>query len=198
VKSKAIYLAACVLLAATLACNISTPQGPSDSAPEVVAVIVTATIEPQLVEVTTESAPSDQISSPEGSSESSAGPEPVEESTIVTESGDIVSSVSVKNGDASFDGNVVYPGNDSSDDISVKPIGFDSTKTAGKLIFNLTCSGQGKAKVNYKGGIVESGSPGCGETWTISVINGSPDSHITIRLDASGDVNWSLSVKAAE
>ena len=62
------------------------------------------------------------------------------------------------------------------------------------LSFTLTCTGRGKAKVNYKGGIIPSGSPGCGETWAICVIHGSPDSQITIHLDASGDVDWTLAV----
>ena len=97
-------------------------------------------------------------------------------------------------GDASFDGEISYPGDDSSDEITVKPVGFDSTITSGYLVFSLTCSGRGKAKVNYKGGSVESGLPGCGETWKIYVENNSPDSHITIRLDANGEVTWSLSV----
>jgi hypothetical protein len=84
------------------------------------------------------------------------------------------------------------------DDITVKPVDFDDATTSGYLNFSLTCSGRGKAKVNYKGGLVDSGSPGCGESWKVYVINGSPNSHINIRLDASGDVNWSLSVTGGE
>lgn len=187
-RSLAFRLAICGLLAATLACNISTPKGPSNPTPEVVTIVATATL-PQPAEAPTENAPVDQpspTSSPSG------------ESSIVTEAGDIIASVSIKNGNVSFEGEVSYPGNDSDDNVSIKPVDFDNTKTSGYLIFTLTCSGQGTAKVNYKGGLVESGSPGCGETWRVYVINGSPDSHISIRLDANGKVNWSLSITSGE
>jgi hypothetical protein len=111
---------------------------------------------------------------------------------------DVFTSVDVKNGDISHEGQISFPGSDASDEISIKPVGFDSTVTSGNLIFSLTCSGEGNAKVNYKGGAVKSGSPGCGETWTVSVVNGSPDSHITIRLDDSGEVSWTLSVTGGD
>jgi hypothetical protein len=129
--------------------------------------------------------------------ETSLGAENGKSSTgepTITIDGDIFASVSIKGGNESFKGKISFPGNDSSDEIYVKPVGFDSTVTSGSLVFTLTCSGEGKVKVNYKGGAIKSGSPGCGETWTVSVITGSPDSHITIRLDDSGEVSWTLSV----
>ena len=200
-KSIALRLAICGLLVATLACNISTPQGPPGPTPKVVTIVATATL-PQPAEVPTENAPVDQpspVPSPFGeSSGSGSSSESGGESFSVTDTGDIITSVSIKNGDVSFKGEVSYPGNDSSNNISVKPVDFDSTKTSGYLIFTLTCSGQGTAKVNYKGGLVESGSPGCGDTWRVYVVNGSPDSHITIHLDANGKVNWSLSITSGE
>jgi hypothetical protein len=195
-RKEAIYLAVSILLTATLACNISTPQGPVESTPEVVTVIATAT-ESQLVGAPTESnnaenAPDTQIA-PTSSSPSDGG-----DAFTITAEGDIHSNVSIKNGNASFEGKIAFPGDNTSDDIYVKPVGFDSEKTSGSLIFSLTCSGRGKAKVNYKGGAVRSGSPGCGETWTIAVINGSPDSQITLHLDASGEIDWSLTVTSGE
>ena len=116
----------------------------------------------------------------------------------ITDDNAIRDSVSIKNGNKTYEGNISFPGNNTNDDVTIKPIDFDNTKTSGQLVFTLTCSGRGKAKVNYKGGAVRSGAPGCGETWTVYVINGSPDSHISIRLDASGDVDWTLSVVSGE
>jgi hypothetical protein len=138
-------------------------------------------------------------SSPEsGTPESSGGSGSGGGVTTTSPEGDIFTSVSVKNGNASFEGNIVFPGSDASDNIYVKPVDFDSTKTEGKLVFTLNCSGRGKAKVNYKGGAVRVGIPGCGETWTVSVIDGSPDSQITLHLDATGDVDWTLTVTSSE
>jgi hypothetical protein len=200
VKSKAIYLAISSLLAATLACNISTPQGAPEPTAEVVTIVATATADSQSADApadqtTPTASPADDGSGSEGES-SQAG----DVLTSITENGDVITSVSIKNGEASFEGRVAFPGSETetSDNITVKPTGFDSATTSGHLNFSLTCSGRGKAKVNYKGGKVDSGSPGCGETWTVYVINGSPDSHIKIRLDASGDVNWSLSITSDE
>ena len=193
-KLKPVSLAICGLLIATLACNISTPQGPPASEPEIVTIIATATTLGPL-EAPTESAPVEQSPTiPVSENENSTSADSGETGTTTSADGNIFSSVSIKNGDTSIDGHVAYPGINASVEIFVKPIGFDNVKTSGNLIFTMTCSGQGKAKVNYKGGIIKSGSPGCGETWTIYVINGSPDSQITIHLDANGDINWTLSV----
>jgi hypothetical protein len=199
VKSKAIYLAISSLLAATLACNISTPQGAPEPTAEVVTVVATATADSQSADAPAEDAPT-APSADDGSGSESESSQAGDELTSITETGDVITSVSIKNGEASFDGSVAFPGSETetSDNITVKPIGFDSATTSGHLNFSLACSGRGKAKVNYKGGMVDSGSPGCGETWTVYVINGSPDSHIKIRLDASGDVNWSLSITSDE
>jgi hypothetical protein len=197
VKSKVIYLAISSLLAAALACNISAPQGASEPAPEVESIVVTATAESQSGDAEADQpAPTAEDSS---SSEDQSS-EAVEEFTSTTEEGNIKASVSIKNGEASFEGRVTFPGSETEtmDDITVKPIDFDNTTSSGHLNFSLTCSGQGRAKVNYKGGLVDSGAPGCGESWKVYVINGSPDSHINIRLDASGDINWSLSVTGSE
>ena len=206
-RTEAIYLAISVLLFATLACNISNPQGLVEPTPEVVAVIATAT-EAQSVEAPTESsnaeatpAPSstsDGGSADNGSSEGAGGSETTGGDVSTTIEGDVLASVSIKNGNASFDGHITYPGDNTSDEITIKPVDFDNEKTSGSLIFTMDCSGRGKAKINYKGGAVTKGSPGCGETWTITLINGSPDSHILIRLDASGDINWSLTVTSGE
>jgi hypothetical protein len=111
---------------------------------------------------------------------------------------DVFASVSVRNGNASYEGQISFPGSDSSDEIYVKPVGFDSTVTSGTLSFFLSCSGEGKAKVNYKGGAVKSGSPGCGETWTVGVVTGSADSHITVRLDDRGELDWTLTVTSVD
>ena len=201
-RTKALFLAACVLLTASLACNLSNPQGPAESAPEVVTVLETATAS-QPSEATVEAPaqpaePSDgsgaEGSSPEDSSNAGSG----EGETTINANGDILTSVSIKGGNASFDGNVTYPGNASTNNITVKPIGLDSATTSGYLNFTLACSGRGKAKINYKGGAVKKGTPGCGETWSAYIINGSPDSHIEIRLDASGDIDWSLTVTGSE
>jgi len=184
-------------MAAALACNISSPQGSSNSTPEVVTILATATPE-QPVDAPTENSTNDQTSPEDGSSPEGESSDVIGESVSISPDGTIRSSVSVKDGDASFDGSISFPGNHTSDDIAVKPIGFDSTEDSGYLIFNLSCSGQGNAKVNYKGGKIENGSPACGESWKIYVINGSPDSHINIRLDANGEVNWALTVTASE
>lgn len=106
---------------------------------------------------------------------------------------DITASVSIKNGNATFHGEVSYPNGDTTDNVYIKPSGFDSVKTSGNLIFTLTCSG-GTAKVNYNGGSVKNGSPGCNKTWTVFVTNVSADSRVKIYLDSSGHVNWNLVV----
>lgn len=192
-----IFLAACVLLAVTLACNIPfSSQESSESVPETVNT-VTATAAQPVEAPTEESSPTDNSTVEENpgnpnTSETGVG------DLSTTGDNDIRASLSIKNANETYEGNISFPGNDTSDNITIKPIDFDDTKTSGQLIFTLACSGQGKAKVNYKGGAVRSGVPGCGETWTVDVTNGSPDSHILIRLDASGDVNWSLSVTNGE
>jgi hypothetical protein len=196
-RKKATYLALCALLATTLACNISTPRGPITPTPEIATIIATSS-NPQPTntasgESTKPSPTSDDSSSENGSSSGGAGGD----SSLPVDS-DVHSSVSVKNGNAFYEGHIAFPGSDASDEIYVKPVGFDTVKTSGSLIFTLTCSGRGNAKANYKGGAVKSGKPGCGETWTVSVINGSPDSHITVHLDDSGDINWSLTVTSSE
>lgn len=200
-KSKSVYWAISFLLAATLACNISTPQGASEPAPEVgTTVVATATAESRSTDAPAEQLAPTIPSSEDGSSSEGKSSLAGEELTSITEEGNIHATVSIKDGKASFEGRVNFPGSETetSDDIIVKPIDFDSTSSSGYLTFSLTCSGRGKAKVNYKGGLVDSGLPGCGETWTVYVINGSPDSRINIRLDASGDVNWSLSIASGK
>jgi hypothetical protein len=62
----------------------------------------------------------------------------------------------------------------------------------------LTCSGKGNVKVNYKGGALKSGSPGCGESWTVAVETGSADSQITIRLDDRGEIDWTLTITGGD
>jgi hypothetical protein len=104
---------------------------------------------------------------------------------------DISTSVSVKNGSASYSGEISYPNGDTEDKVTVKPTGFDSIKTSGNLIFTLTCSG-GNAKVKYTGGSVTNGSPGCNKTWTVFVTNVSASSTVRIYLDSNGSVNWNL------
>ena len=195
-KSIKIHLAISLLLAAALACNISSPQGPSESQPEVVTIIATATVQ-QPEGAPTENVSGDQTS-PTSESSSVDGSSSEEEGITISPDGTIRSNVSIKDGEASFDGTISFPGDHTSDEVTVKPIGFDSAKSDGYLVFNLSCSGQGKAKVNYKGGKVESGSPACGESWKIYVINGSPNSLINIRLDANGEVTWSLTVTASQ
>jgi hypothetical protein len=209
-RKAAICLAVGILLAATLACNISALEAPAGPTPEVATTVAPAT-EAGLAEAPTEGSNTEEASvvqtsptppslsdnnsaeggTPEGISNSGGDP-----SSLIDI--DIFTSVSIKDGNESYEGKISFPGGDTSDDIYVKPIGFDSEKTSGSLTFTLTCSGRGKAKVNYKGGKVESGSPGCGETWTVYVINGSPDSQITIRLDASGEVDWALTVTSGK
>lgn len=200
-KSIKFHLAISLLLAATLACNISSPAEPT---PETVTVIATATVQ-QSADAPTESASTDQTSpTPEasppvdGSSPEGENPDGNGEGIDVSTDGTVASSVSVVDGEASFDGRISFSGDNSSDDITVRPVGFDSSKTSGYLVFDLSCSGQGNAKVNYKGGKIESGTPRCGESWKVYVIDGSPNSHINIRLDANGEVNWSLTVTASE
>lgn len=194
-RTASIFLAVVVLAASTLACNIpSTPQVPSESVAN-----VTATESKSLEEPTAELSPTnDNDTTEDGNSEDSNSAETGEGDLPLTGADTIRDSVSIKNGNKTYEGNISFPGSNTNDEITIKPIDFDSTKTSGQLVFTLTCSGRGKAKVNYKGGAVRSGAPGCGETWAIYVINGSPDSHISIRLDASGDVNWMLSVVSGE
>jgi hypothetical protein len=107
-------------------------------------------------------------------------------------------TISIKKGNKTYEGNVSFPGSNTNDDITIKPTDFDNSESSGQLVFTLTCSGRGRAKINYKGGAVRDGAPGCGETWTVQIINGSPDSHISIRLDASGDIDWTLSVVSGD
>lgn len=212
-RMQAIYLAVSVLLAATLACNLSNPRGPAEPTPQASTIVATATepgpaeapdessnteATPVMPTPPTPSSPGDGSSAEGGTPKSSGSSGSGGDDTSTTIDGDIFTSVSIKDGNASFEGKISYPGSNDNNNIYVKPIGFDSTKIEGNLIFSLTCSGRGKAKVNYKGGAIRSGSPGCGETWTVYVINGSPDSQITIRLDASGDVNWALTVTSSE
>ena len=200
-KSIKIHLAISLLLAAALACNISSPQGSTEPAPIAVTIIATATAQqsaPTESESSDQTLPTVEVSLNDGSSPEGENPDENGESITISTDGSVVSSVSVKDGEASFEGSISFPGDNTSDDITVRPVGFDSTKTSGYLVFNLSCSGQGKAKVDYKGGKVESGSPGCGESWKIYVINGSPNSLINIRLDANGEVTWSLTVTASE
>lgn len=106
---------------------------------------------------------------------------------------DIITSVSVKNGNTSQSGEVSYPDGDTTDNVYVKPTGFDSVTTSGNLIFTLTCSG-GTAKVKYTGGSIKTGSAGCNSTWTAFVTNVSADSRVQIYLDSNGYVNWTLVV----
>ena len=209
-RAEAIYLAVSVLLCATIACNISNPNGPAEPASDSVTVDATAT-ESQAVKAPSENNNADNAQatiSPESSGDSNdtgdggsgetGNLDSAEENFSITSEGIILASVSIKDGNESFEGHIAYPGDNTNDELSIKPIGFDSERTSGSLIFKLDCSGRGKAKINYKGGAVTDGSPGCGETWTIAVINGSPDSHILIRLDASGDIDWSLTVTSGE
>jgi hypothetical protein len=196
VRLKATCLALSTIIVTALACNISSPRGPAEPTSEVVVVVETAT-QAEVANMPTES--SESVSTPEGqkaespaSTNSGAGAE-----TTTSPDGTIFSSVSVKDGSASYEGHITFPNIKTSTDIYVKPVGFDEVKTSGSLVFSLTCSGQGKAKVNYKGGKIVSGSPGCGESWTIYVINGSPDSQITLHLDAKGDIDWSMTVTSS-
>ena len=191
-----------MLLAATLACNISSPQQESSDSVPGVAVTETQPVDASAESNNAEIAPTADSSSTNSAETENPGDSSSSETggsdLSITESNDIRTSISIKNGNETYEGNVSFPGNNTSDTITIKPVDFDDTKTSGQLVFSLACSGQGKAKVNYKGGAVRSGAPGCGETWTVQVVNGSPDSHISIRLDANGDVNWSLSVVSGE
>lgn len=187
----AVVPAISILLAAILACNFPRSTGPETPASATTTFLVTA-IAPQsahtvsaepLLPAGTGTAPGRDSNSGTGGN----GPS-------ISIDKDVLTSISVTDGNVTSEGQISFPGKDSSDEIYVKPVGFDSTVTSGSLIFTLTCSGRGKAKVNYKGGAIKSGSPGCGETWTVSVINGSPDSHLTIRLDDSGEIHWALTI----
>jgi len=120
-----------------------------------------------------------------GSSSSSGG------GSSASSDKDISTSVSIKNGSATYNGEISYPDGDSTDNVYVKPTGFDSVKTSGNLIFTLTCSG-GNAKVKYNGGSVKSGSPGCNKTWTVFFTNDSANGNLKIYLDSPGNVNWTL------
>ena len=197
-RTEAIFTAVSFLLIANLACNLSTPRGPITQNPSVATAVETAN--GSQVTVTTNAAPAEPTGIGEGASTESPSSvngnssEPAGSGSSVNSDGDVTASVSIKNGSATYNGQITFPGKDTSDEIYIKPVDFDSTKTSGNLNFTLTCSGRGKAKVNYKGGAITSGSPGCGETWTAYVIVGSPDSHITIHLDATGQIDWTLSV----
>jgi hypothetical protein len=168
------------ILAFSLACNLPTPSEPPISTPEVQIVVVTAT------------GAGEEAAQPTATSLNTGGGPTLPVDT------DITASVSIKGGTATYEGSISFPGTDDSDEIYIKPVGFDSTATSGSLLFTLNCAGEGNAKVNYKGGAVTSGSPGCGEAWTVSVVTGSADSHITIRLDDRGEVDWTLSVTSGE
>jgi hypothetical protein len=196
-QRNAIYLALCTLLAATLACNISTPRGPITPAPETAISVATAG-NPQPTNTASAGATSSPPTSESQNSENGSSSGGAGGDSSLPGDDDVNASVSVKNGNESYEGHIAFPGSDTSDEIYIKPVDFDSVKTSGNLVFTLTCSGRGKAKVNYKGGAVTNGKPGCGETWTVSVINGSPDSHITVHLDDSGDINWTLTVTSGE
>jgi hypothetical protein len=209
-RKDAIYTVGIVLLAATLACNLSTPRGPVEPTSEAAQIVPTAT-GPQSAETSisgendatsipdvqsspTSSSPSDGSSTESEGSGNGSSPGVAGGDTVVSPTGDIFTSVSIKDGNTSFEGNIAFPGINTSDDIDVKPVGFASAEDTGSLVFTLECNGRGKAKVNYKGGAVRSGSPGCGETWTVFVINGSPDSQIKLHLDATGNVDWKMTV----
>ena len=191
------YLVLCMSLVTVLACNISTPRGPITPTPEVVNIIATATgsqpTETASAEPTHSSPTSESPSTENGSSPGAEGV-----ASALPGDSDIFADVSIKNGSASFEGEISFPGGDTSDEINIKPIDFDNVTTSGSLIFTLICSGEGNAKVNYRGGAVKDGKPACGETWTVLVVNNSPDSHITIHLDNKGEVNWKLSVKSSQ
>ena len=106
---------------------------------------------------------------------------------------DISVNVSIKNGSESRTGEISYPNGDTTDNVYVKPTGFDSVKTSGNLIFTLTCSG-GTSKVQYIGGSVKSGFPGCNKSWTVLFTNDSGNGNLKIYLDSAGYVNWTLIV----
>ena len=201
-RKDAIYLAAGMMLVAMLACNLSTPKGPTSPTSEAAAV---TTAEPNLAEapaqnsnteVPTDAQPSPTLPSSGDSSNPENGTPEVSIAGVGPTSliDDIFTSISVKNGNESYEGNIAFPGTDTSDEIHVKPIDLEGEEATGNLTFTLNCSGRGKAKVGYKGGMIVSGVPGCGETWTIYVIHGSPDSQISIRLDATGAIDWTLTV----
>ena len=199
IRKDAIYLAVGMMLVATLACNLSTPKGPTAPTSEAAAAVVTTTEEPvnnSNTEVPPDVKPSPTSSSSGESSGSESGTPEGSTSGLDPNAltDDIFTSVSIKNGKESYEGKIAFPGTDTSDEIQVKPTDLDGEGASGNLTFSLNCSGRGKAKVGYKGGMVVSGTPGCGETWTIYVINGSPDSQISLRLDATGAIDWSLTV----
>jgi hypothetical protein len=146
--------------------------------------------------------PSSSSSSPSsgGSSSSSSGNSSSGGSSSGGSSGgsapsdkDIKASVNIKNGSDTQDGEISFPDGDTTDRVTITPTGFDSNKTSGNLIFTLTCSG-GTAKVNYNGGSVKSGSPGCNKTWAVFVTNDSSYSNLKIYLDSPGYVHWILIV----
>jgi hypothetical protein len=205
-RKDAIYLFVIVLLAVTLACNLSTPRGPVESTSEAAQIVPTTSVKASIPENNNATSALDEQVSPTLPSSNDGSSSATESSgngsssgvaggdTVVSPTGDIFTSVSIKDGNTSFEGNIAFPGNNTSDDIDVKPVGFASAEDIGSLVFTLECNGRGKAKVNYKGGAVRSGSPGCGETWTVFVINGSPDSQIKLHLDATGNVDWKMTV----
>jgi hypothetical protein len=117
-------------------------------------------------------------------------------STSAASDKDISTSVSIKNGSATYNGEVSYPDDDSADTVYIRPTGFDSVKTSGNLIFTLTCSG-GTDKVKYNGGSVKSGSPGCNKTWIVFFTNDSSNGNLQIYLDSPGYVNWTLVITAS-
>ena len=141
------------------------------------------------------SSSSSSAGSGSGSSGSSGGGGGSSSGSSASSDKDISTSVSIKNGSATYSGEISYPNGDDTDNIYVKPTGFDSVKTSGNLIFTLTCSG-GNAKVKYNGGSVKSGSPGCNKTWTVFFTNDSANGNLKIYLDNPGYVNWTLVISA--
>lgn len=205
-----LFLAGCALLVITLACNLSSaPQEPTAPAPGAVTGSATAS-QPEPAQAPTDSgnlenppieetSPPDDNESTDGeNSGSGSSSETEEEGSSTLVDADLRDSVSIKNGNKSYEGNISFPGSATSVAITIKPIDFDNAQSSGKLVFTLTCSGRGRAKVNYKGAAIREGVPGCDETWTAHVSDSSPDSHISIRLDASGDVDWTLHVTGGE
>ena len=136
-------------------------------------------------------------SSSSGSSGSSSSGGSSGSSSGAPSDSDIKVDVSVKNGSTSQSGEVSYPDGDTTDNVFVKPVGFDSVTTSGYLTFTLTCSG-GTAKVKYTGGSIDSGTAGCNQTWKAFVTNVSADSRVQVYMDSNGSVNWILVVTGSK
>jgi hypothetical protein len=182
------YLAAGMLLAISLACNLPSQPGPATSTPDMRNIVATQTGS-QPTKSFPDETPGPTATITDAENDSASGEEPT-----ITADGDIFDTVNIKDGNEAYEGKISFPEGDSSDEIQIKPVGFDSTVTSGSLVFTLTCSGEGNVKVNYRGGAIESGSSGCGESWTVAVVTGSADSQITIRLDDRGEIDWRLTV----